>query len=128
MEFKKSWKSSKQPRKQRKYRSNAPLHIKNKFMAAHLSKELREKNGKRSITLRKGDKTKVMRGNFKGKIGIIEKVSSKLEKVYLTGIEIIKKDGTKKLVPLNPSNLMITQLNSEDKKRKIKQEKKNDKK
>ncbi len=128
MEFKKSWKSSKQPKKQRKYRKNAPLHTRIKFMAAHLSKDLREKHCKRSISLRKGDKVKIMRGNFKGKTGVVERVVSKLEKVYLTGIEVIKKDGTKKLVPLMPSNLLITQLNIEDKKRKIKTEKKNDKK
>ena len=128
MKFKKSWNSSTQPKKQRKFRRNAPLHIKNKFMAAHLSKELRQKHNKRSIPLRKGDKVKIMRGNLKGKIGVVEKVSSKMEKVFLTGIEIIKKDGTKKLAPLRPSNLLITQLNTEDKKRKIKTEKKNDKK
>ena len=39
----KNWKSSKQPRKQRKYRRNAPLHIRNKMMRAPLSKELRDK-------------------------------------------------------------------------------------
>ena len=128
MEFKKSWNSSTQPKKQRKYRHNAPLHIKHKFMASHLSKELRQKHSKRSITLRKGDKVKIMRGNFKGKVGVIEKVSSKMEKVFLNEIEVIKKDGTKQLVPLNPSNLLIIQLNTDDKKRKLKSEKKNDKK
>ena len=128
MEFKKSWKSSKKPNKQRKYRKNAPLHIKNKLMSSHLSKELRQKHNKRSISLRKGDKIKIMRGNFKGKTGVVEKVSSKREKVFLSGIEVIKKDGTKKLAPLKPSNLLITQLNTEDKRRKIKIEKKNDKK
>ena len=128
MEFKKSWRSSKKPNKQRKYRSNAPLHIKHKFMSSHLSTELKQKHEKRSIPLRKGDKVKVMRGNLKGKVGFVEKVASKIEKVFLTGIEVIKKDGTKKLVPLNPSNLLIIQLNTEDKKRKIKMEKKDDKK
>lgn len=128
MEFKTSWKSSKQPKKQRKYRSNAPLHIKHKFMASHLSKELRQKHNKRSITLRKGDKIKILRGNFKGKSGVVERVVSKRDKVYVNGIEVIKKDGTKQLVPLRPSNLLITQLNLDDKKRKLKLENKDDKK
>ena len=128
MEFKTSWKSSKQPRKQRKYRKNSPLHIKSKFMSAHLSKELRKKHEKRSIPLRKGDTVKIMRGDLKGKTGIIERISSKMEKVFLTGIEIIKKDGTKKLRQLRPSNLLIMKLNTEDKRRKIKMENKNDKK
>ena len=41
--FSESWKSSKQVRKQRKYRYNAPLHIKQKFVNVHLAKELRKK-------------------------------------------------------------------------------------
>ena len=128
MEFKTSWKASKQPKKQRKYRSNAPPHIKRKFISSHLSKELRQKHNKRSIPLRKGDKVKILRGNFKGKNGVVERISSKRDKVYINGIEVIKKDGTKQLTPLRPSNLLITQLNMDDKKRKIKLENKNDKK
>ncbi|MCD6275005.1 MAG: 50S ribosomal protein L24, partial [Candidatus Aenigmarchaeota archaeon] len=47
--FSKSWVKSKQPRKQRKYRHNAPKHIRQKFMHANLSKELREKYNRRSL-------------------------------------------------------------------------------
>jgi large subunit ribosomal protein L24 len=112
-----TWKRSKQPRKQRKYRYNAPLHIKAKFMTAHLSKELREKQGKRAVQLRKGDKVQVMRGQFKKKIGKIERINLKKSKVYVNGIEMIKKDGTKVLYPIHPSNLMILELNLDDKKR-----------
>ena len=46
------WKSSKQPRKQRKYIANAPLHIKIKLTGVNLAKELRKKYQKRSIPLR----------------------------------------------------------------------------
>ena len=46
-DFSKSWKSSRQPRKQRKYVFNAPLHIRHKLVSANLSKELRKKYGKR---------------------------------------------------------------------------------
>jgi large subunit ribosomal protein L24 len=116
-QFSNSWKKSKQPRKQRKYRYNAPLHIKQKFMHAHLSKELRKKYAVRSIGLRKGDKVKIMRGQFKGKITSVEKVLIKKEKVYLAGIENIKRDGTKAPYPIHPSNLLITELNINDKKR-----------
>ena len=115
--FSKTWKKSKQPRKQRKYRYNAPLHIKTKFMAAHLSKELRQKYNRRSFPVRKGDKVQVMRGQFKKKIGKIARADLKKSKVYIDGIEIIKKDGTKTLYPINPSNSMILELDLEDKKR-----------
>ena len=115
--FSSMWKKSKQSRKQRKYRYNAPLHIKTKFMAAHLSKELKQKHNKRSFSVRKGDKVQVMRGQFKKKIGKIERINLKKSKVYITGVETIKKDGTKILYPVNPSNLMILELNLDDKKR-----------
>lgn len=114
-----SWISSRQPRKQRKYRVNAPLHIKSKFMKSHLSKELREKYKVRSVKVRRGDIVKILRGNFKGRTGKVVKVSIKKEKIYVEGIERLKKDGNKVKVPIHPSNLMIIELNLEDKKRKI---------
>ncbi len=112
-----SWIKSKQPRKQRKYRHNAPLHIKQKFVSAHLSKELHKKHNRRSMNLRKGDSVKVVRGQFKNKLGKIEQVNVKKIKVYVGGIEIAKRDGTKARYPIHPSNLIITQLNIEDKMR-----------
>lgn len=118
--FVSSWKSSVQPRKQRKYIAKAPLHLRKKFLNATLSKELRKTSGKRSFQLKTGDKVKIMRGQFKGQSGKVEKVSLKESKVFVTGIELLKKDGSKSLYPLNASNLMLEELNLEDKKRKAK--------
>ena len=115
--FSNKWKSSKNQRKQRKYQRNAPLHTKSKFLAAHLSKELRQKHNARNAIIRKGDKVKIARGNFKGKTGKIERADIKNTRVFITGIEIIKKDGTKTLRAMHPSNLKITELNLNDKKR-----------
>ena len=115
--FSKKWKSSKQPRKQRKYRAKAPLHIRHKLMAAHLSKELRTKYKKRSFPVRKGDKVKVLRGQYKGTIGEIERVDMKNYKIYIKGVEKKKKEGQKIQYPVTPSNVMILTLNLDDKKR-----------
>lgn len=115
--FSRKWISSKQPRKQRKYRYNAPLHIKQKFMSSTLSKELRKKYGKRSIGLKKGDKVRVLRGQFRKHEGKIEKVDLNKTKVVISGVEIVKKDGTKGTYPINPSNIMIIELNLDDKMR-----------
>ena len=112
-----SWKKSKQPRKQRKYVYNAPLHIRHKFLSAHLSKELIKKYNKRSIPLRKGDKVKIVRGQFKGKGGKIENADPKKLAVNITGIEKIRRDGGKSFIPIKASNIVITELNLEDKKR-----------
>jgi large subunit ribosomal protein L24 len=115
--FSTMWKSSKQPRKQRKYLANAPLHIKKKLMSVNLSKELRKKYSKRSIPLRKKDVVKIVRGKFKGKKGKVMKVILKVQKVEVEGIQIKKQDGSKVNIRLRPSNLQITELNVEDKKR-----------
>lgn len=116
-QFSKHWKASKQPRKQRKYRARAPLHIKHKFLAANLSKELRKKYQRRSFPLRKGDTVKIMRGVFKGKIGKIENVDLKRTGVSIEKIQRTKKDGTKINVFFHPSNLQIKELNLDDKER-----------
>ena len=126
-EFSTSWNSSTQRRKQRKFRFNAPLHIKNKFLGVHLAKELRAKYNIRSIRVRKGDTVKILRGNFKGKEGKVEKVDISKTKVYLEKIQIAKKEGSSSPYPLQPSNLIITSLDLSDKKRVKKQEEKNGK-
>lgn len=115
--FSGSWKSSKKPRKQRKYRANAPIHIKRKMMGTNLSKNLRKKIGKRSIQTKKGDAVKVMRGKFKGKTGKIVKVLTKNSWVEIEGIQVKKQDGSKVNVKFRPSNLQITELNLDDKRR-----------
>ena len=116
-DFVKSWNSSVQPRKQRKYRHNAPLNVASKFLSVNLSKELRKKYTKRAIRVKKGDKIKVMRGQYSGQTGIVERVSAKYLKVYVAGIDQIRKDGSKRLIPLEASNLQIVQLDTTDKKR-----------
>lgn len=116
--FTSKWKASKQPRKQRKYRANAPLHLRRKMMSAHLSGLLRKKYGKRNFPLRKGDTIKIMRGEFRKKTGKIDAVDYQKLRVEIAGIYRTKKDGSKVGVYFNPSNLQITELNLEDKKRK----------
>ncbi|MAG38425.1 50S ribosomal protein L24 [Candidatus Pacearchaeota archaeon] len=115
--FSTAWKASKQPRKQRKYKANAPLHTRHKFLSANLSKALREKYGKRSLPLRKGDEVLVMRGSFKKKRAKVVSVSSKDLKVTLENIQRTKKDGTKISVNFSPSVLQIQDLILEDKER-----------
>lgn len=118
--FSLSWKSSKLVRKQRKYRANAPLHIKQKFVSVHLAKDLRKKYNTRSFKVRKGDTVKVLTGQFTGKSGKVEKVMLRRSKLNIENIQISKKDGTKAYYPINPSNVMITELNLDDKLRKQK--------
>jgi large subunit ribosomal protein L24 len=116
--FSMKWKSSSSPKKQRKFRAKAPLHIRHKLVSAHLTKELRLKYKKRSLPIRKGDKVKIMQGKFHGVIGDIEKVDLRRYRVFVKGAEIQKKEGAPKIArPLDPSKLQIVSLNLDDKRR-----------
>ena len=118
--FSTAWRASTQPRKQHLYRYRAPLHIAQKFLHVHLSKELRQKYSIRSLRLRKGDKVKIVRGQFKKKEARVEKITVKGTKVLLEGIQLLKKDGSKVSYPIDPSNLVLIDLDLSDKKRKEK--------
>ena len=106
-----------QPRKQRRARATASLHQKSKFMYSPLSKELRKKYETRSLRVRTGDKVLILRGQFKGKDGLIERVDLSKERVYVKGAELTKKDGGKVSYPIHPSNIRILTVVTEDKKR-----------
>ncbi len=116
-EWSRKWNKSKQPRKQRKYRYNAPNHVRHKLLSAHLSKELRKQFKKRSIPIRKGDEVEVMVGSFKKTRGIVERVDMKKLKVYVEGVKVKKVDGSQVSKSINPSNLKILKLNLSDKMR-----------
>ena len=115
--FSKNWNASKSPRKQRKYRTEAPISIKKKLLGVNLSKELRKKYGRRNIPVRKDDVVKIMRGKFKNKKGKILKVKIKTSRIEIEGIQVKKQDGSKVNVKIQPSNLQIIELNIEDRKR-----------
>jgi len=121
--FSTKWKTSKQPRKQRKYQVNAPLHLKRKMLSVNLSKDLRKKQGKRNIPVRKGDLVRILRGKLKKKQGKVIKVNTKNLKIYIEGIQVKKLEGSKVDVPMKSSNLQILELNMEDRKRNKKLEK-----
>ncbi|MBS3093328.1 50S ribosomal protein L24 [Candidatus Pacearchaeota archaeon] len=123
-EFSNSWKASEQPRKQIKYRHNAPLHIKRKLVSANFTKDLRKKYEKRNFPLRKGDVVKVMRGEFSGKSGKVDSVNYSDYRLSVEGIFRAKKDGTKVKMYFHPSKVQIRELNLEDGKRKTALERK----
>lgn len=122
-QFSKHWKSSKQSRKQRKYRFEAPVSIKRKMMSSNLSKELRKKYGKRNMTPRKGDTVRVMVGKFRNQKGKISDVNLNKMKILIENLQVQKKDGSKVNIPFEPSNLQIVEI-GEEKDRIKKEEKK----
>lgn len=110
------WKSSVQPRKQRKYVHNASYHTLGNFLHAHLSKELRQKHGVRAIRVRSGDTVKIMRGSHKGKQGKVESVDVTNARLIVEKIENKKLQGGTASYPVRPSNCVLTEL-AKDRKR-----------
>ena len=106
-----------QPRKQRKARYNAPAHARGKYLSATLSKDLREKIGKKSLPLRSGDKVRVLRGDFKGHEGEVLEVDYGSYKVTIEEVTLSKPDGTAVFLPVDPSNLMIIDADTKDDRR-----------
>lgn len=114
-----NWLSSIQPRKQRKYRYNASLHTRAKFLKSNLTKELAKKYGTRSLQIRSDDKVLITRGQFKGTTGLVETVDLGRERIYVKGAELVKKEGGKVPYPIHPSNVKIVSV--KDDKRRFKQ-------
>jgi len=106
-----------QPRKNRKARYDAPLHKRHNSMKANLSKELREELGVRSLSLKVGDKVKVLRGDFKDTEGKVVGINHTKYKVTVEGVSLNKQEGNSVLLPIDPSNLMITDADMDDKRR-----------
>jgi large subunit ribosomal protein L24 len=108
---------SKKPSKQRKMLFQAPLHKRHKLLSAHLSKDLIVKWNRRSLSVRKGDEVKVMRGKFKGTTGKISKVDLKRLKVYIENVKRRKVSGEEVHVPVSASNLLLVNPVMDDKER-----------
>jgi len=111
------WKGSKQPRKQRKYRYNAPKHTRRRFVSAHLDKKLREKTGKRAVSLRRGDEVKIMRGKRRGIKGKVDTINLISGRVFVEGQTRETVAGNKVPLSVEPSNLLVLSLAGGDKRR-----------
>jgi len=109
---------TKKPSKQRNRIRKAPLHRKQKLIASHLVKTLAQQYKKRSLGARKGDEVKILRGDFKGKTGKIAKINLKKMRVFIEGVKRKRVSGEEVLIPIHPSNIILTTVTMDDKKRK----------
>lgn len=105
---------SRQPRKQRKARFNAPHHARGRYLSASLSPELQGKHNVRRARVIKGDTVRVLRGDFAGEEGVVDGVDTKRCRLIVHGVMVIKADGTEVPRLIDPSNVQITKLNLKD--------------
>jgi large subunit ribosomal protein L24 len=108
--------NSSKTRKQRKAHYNAPIHIRRRRVASHLSSELREEYGKRSIQVIKGDIVQVVRGDHDlvGQEGKVLDVDTQTGRLAVEGVTLPKADGTQITKPIHASNVIIMKLDLSD--------------
>lgn len=104
------------PKVQRK--ALAEYSSKKRQIRAPLSKELREKYGVRTASLRKGDTVMVTRGDHKGYEGKIASIITSEARITVEGVSAKKMDGSTIQVRISPSKVMVTKLDLSDKLRK----------
>ncbi|HNV01307.1 MAG TPA: 50S ribosomal protein L24 [archaeon] len=109
--------ATKRPGKARKYTFTAPKHKKAKALAAHLSEKLSAELKTRSLPVRKKDIVKIVRGEFKGKDGKVIRVDPENHKIFIEKIVRKKSNGTEFEVAIDPSKVILMDLDKSDKKR-----------
>jgi large subunit ribosomal protein L24 len=90
-------------------------HNLSKMAASRLSNNLRQQYAKASTRVIKGDTVKVMRGEYSGIEGKVEKVSINKGTLAIEGVQREKVRGGNVKVQIHASNVMIVGLNLDDK-------------
>jgi large subunit ribosomal protein L24 len=105
------------PRKQRKFRFTAPMHVRQKFVHVRVAKELAAKLAikRRSIAVRRGDTVKVMSGGSRGKTGKVLSVDLRRGAVFIEGIARKNAKGKELPIPIKSSNVYAIDLDLGDK-------------
>jgi len=108
---------TRQPEKQRSRQRRAPLHEKQKQVRAHLSEELREEYGQRSVRVNAGDTVEVQRGDYAGEEAEVVNVDLRSTDIHVEDVTQETADGEEVPRPLDASNLVVTNLDLEDDRR-----------
>jgi large subunit ribosomal protein L24 len=95
-----------------------PKHKRDQMIGCCLSQDLKQQHKKKSIRVVKGDSVKVMRGEYTGIEGKVEKVNTKRGTLSIEGIQREKVRGGNVKVQIHASNVIVSSLNVEDKYRK----------
>ena len=89
---------------------NVYKHIRDKAVSSNLANNLREQYGRRSMRVIKGDTIKVLRGEYSGIEGKVEKVNTKRATLAIEGVQREKIRGGNVKVPIHASNVQIVAL------------------
>jgi large subunit ribosomal protein L24 len=94
---------------------HVPKHVRDAMIGSTLVDSLRQQYHTRSARVTKGDTVKVMRGEYSGIEGKVEKVNTKRGTLAIEGIQREKVRGGNVKVQIHSSNVMIVGFNLDDK-------------
>lgn len=106
---------SSKPSKQRKLFYQAPKHLRRRMLSSKLSEDLKGKHGVRRIPVRTGDTVRILRGDFAGLEGKVERVDYSTGRIFVEGMTREKAAGVASKLPVHASKVLITNVNLSDK-------------
>lgn len=87
-----------------------------RLLSAHLANDLKTRFNTRSIPVRNGDSVRVIRGEFAGLEGKVDRIDRPNGRLYVEGMTREKTTaGTSSRLTVHVSKVMITNLNMSDK-------------
>jgi large subunit ribosomal protein L24 len=89
-------------------------HKREKLLGANVSENLRGQYKKRSMRVIKGDTVRILRGEYAGIEGKVEKVSTERTTLSIEGVQREKIRGGNVKVQIHASNVQIISLNTGD--------------
>jgi large subunit ribosomal protein L24 len=92
-----------------------PKHVRDKSICSTLTDDLRKQYNRRSIRVIKGDTVRVMRGEYTGIEGKVEKVNTRRGTLSIEGVQREKVRGGNVKVQIHSSNVRVSGLNLDDK-------------
>lgn len=101
---------TKSKRKQRKRFFNQPNHMRSKLFSTKLNEDLENEYGIKRLTIRNGDTVQVVRGEFKDMEGKVSKIDRQKGQLFIEGASIEKSSGTTFDIPIHPSNVVLTKI------------------
>lgn len=89
-------------------------------VCSNLADNLKNQYNKKSTSVVKGDTVRIMRGEYKGVEGKVEKINTNKGKLSIEGVQREKIKGGQVKVLIHASNVKISSLNMDDNYRKNK--------
>lgn len=89
-------------------------HKREKLLGANLSENLRNQHNKTSMRVIKGDTVRILRGEYVGVEGKVEKVNTERSTLSIEGVQREKIRGGKVKVQIHASNVQIISVNTDD--------------